>query len=77
MATGCSKDSEKTINNCFHWRKVAQATSKHVEAEKLNIMATGCSAAGSALRLGRRGRTFEPCHPDHFKRTAFKDGSFL
>ena len=22
---------------------------------------------GSALRLGRRGRTFESCHPDHLK----------
>ena len=27
---------------------------------------------GSALRLGRRGRTFESCHPDHFKRVFLK-----
>ena len=28
------------------------------------IMQSGCSAVGSALRSGRRGRKFESCHPD-------------
>ena len=33
---------------------------------------------GSALRLGRRGRTFESCHPDHLKkRTCSNAGSFF
>ena len=27
-------------------------------------MASGCSAVGSALRSGRRGRAFESPHPD-------------
>ena len=27
-------------------------------------MQSGCSAVGSALRSGRRGRKFESCHPD-------------
>ena len=27
-------------------------------------LSTGCSAVGSALRSGRRGRRFESCHPD-------------
>lgn len=25
---------------------------------------TGCGAVGSVLRSGRRGRSFESCHPD-------------
>ena len=29
------------------------------------IQLAGCSAAGSALRSGRRGRWFESSHPDH------------
>ena len=33
-------------------------------------------AAGCALRLGRRGRTFEPCHPDHLKGTCFNEFLF-
>ena len=28
------------------------------------IRQSGCSAVGSALRSGRRGRKFESCHPD-------------
>ena len=33
---------------------------------------------GSALRLGRRGRTFESCHPDHLeKRTCRNTSSFF
>ena len=28
---------------------------------------SGCSAVGSALRSGRRGRAFESPHPDFFK----------
>ena len=28
------------------------------------IQQSGCSAVGSALRSGRRGRKFESCHPD-------------
>ena len=38
---------------------------------------TGCSAAGSAPRLGRGGRTFEPCHPDHLKRLHIEVFLFL
>ena len=29
-------------------------------------MVTGCSAVGSALGSGPRGRPFKPDHPDHF-----------
>ena len=29
------------------------------------IKQSGCSAVGSALRSGRRGRKFESCHPDN------------
>ena len=32
---------------------------------------------GSALRLGRRGRTFESCHPDHLEKNSQKVGSFF
>ena len=32
---------------------------------------------GSALRLGRRGRTFESCHPDHLEKSSQKVGSFF
>ena len=31
------------------------------------ITQSGCSAVGSALRSGRRGRKFESCHPDPTK----------
>ena len=30
----------------------------------LQYIKSGCSAVGSALRSGRRGRKFESCHPD-------------
>ena len=34
----------------------------------LNILTlSGCGAVGSARRLGRRCRRFEPCHSDHMK----------
>ena len=32
-------------------------------------MQSGCSAVGSVLRSGRRGRAFESPHPDKFKAT--------
>lgn len=32
---------------------------------------TGCSAVGSALRSGRRGRRFESCHPDKTQYNSF------
>ena len=32
---------------------------------------------GSALRLGRRGRTFESCHPDHLKKRTLARGFFF
>ena len=35
-------------------------------AEEL-VFLSGCSAVGSALRSGRRGRSFESSHPDHLK----------
>ena len=34
------------------------------ETEMSQPKQSGCSAVGSALRSGRRGRKFESCHPD-------------
>ena len=31
-----------------------------------NMLNRDVAQLGSALRLGRRGRRFESCHPDHF-----------
>ena len=42
------------------------------------ILKSGCSAVGSALRSGRRGRAFESPHPDTKKPIAWKcDGLFV
>ena len=38
---------------------------------------SGCSAVGSALRSGRRGRAFESPHPDLLFKTAEKSAVFL
>ena len=37
-------------------------------------MASGCSAVGSALRSGRRGRQFESGHPDKKPAKVFLSG---
>lgn len=43
-----------------HWRKrsICKSASANASAQ------SGCSAVGSAPRLGRGGRWFEPSHPD-------------
>ena len=50
-----------------HWqiftRKIARV-SKKCSTFALAFKASGCSAVGSALRSGRRGRAFESPHPD-------------
>ena len=41
---------------------------KHISIECASAMTSapsGCGAVGSAPRLGRGGRWFEPSHPDH------------
>ena len=40
----------------------------HLFLQKYDIikLPSGCSTVGSARRLGRRGRRFKSCHPDHF-----------
>ena len=49
-------------------RKLARITKKVITFalafEIYLIQQSGCSAVGSALRSGRRGRKFESCHPD-------------
>ena len=40
--------------------------------EEGNLKWTGCSAVGSALRSGRRGRKFESSHPDEKTRKVFQ-----
>lgn len=47
---------------------------------KLGIFAnsfSGCSAVGSALRSGRRGRRFESCHPDLFGLINHANGTII
>ena len=36
--------------------------------KKTNAFLAGCSAVGSALRSGRRGRQFESGHPDKMRK---------
>ena len=43
-----------------HWRKRSICKSASANAS----VQSGCSAVGSAPRLGRGGRWFEPSHPD-------------
>ena len=41
------------------------------------LLVTECSAVGSALRSGRRGRAFESPHSDAYKNTTANNGSPL
>lgn len=57
---------EKVVLHCAvkqfpeHWHKRSSSQIVSANASALS----GCSAVGSAPRLGRGGRWFEPSHPD-------------
>ena len=44
--------------------RIPPSPQKNKEAIKASLFCSGCSAVGSVLRSGRRGRKFESCHPD-------------
>ena len=57
----------KTIEYCF----VRGSTVGALRTRRQNL-SRDVAQFGSAPRLGRGGRTFKSCHPDHFKRTVGK-----
>ena len=55
---------------CRERKRLGRYLNKRISENKFNIIilaVTGCSAVGSALVWGARGRKFKSCHSDHIK----------
>ena len=63
LRNGCKGKSLKPVLQIFPYKIVSVSEKYRTFAPAKQC--TGCSAVGSALRSGRRGRAFESPHPDH------------
>ncbi len=62
LRNGCKGKSLKPVLQIFPYKIVSVSEKYRTFAPAKQC--TGCSAVGSALRSGRRGRAFESPHPD-------------